>query len=69
MLGVVDQDYQVISDVTKNTALENFRNYREERNGAVVFNLIFFFFLSPQLTDLLNSLVSEAAIWQFLSKV
>jgi hypothetical protein len=45
MLGVVDQDYQVISDVTKNTALENFRNYREERNGAAVFNLIFFCFL------------------------
>ena len=37
ILGVVDQDYQVISDVAKNTALKNIQNYIEERNRAVVF--------------------------------
>jgi hypothetical protein len=30
MLGVVDQDYQVILRVTKNTSLENFQNYRDD---------------------------------------
>ena len=55
MLGVVDQDYQVISDVTKNTALENFRNYREERNGAVVDQLDLFLLSCIQVQCLLAS--------------